>query len=236
MKFVSVLLFLCATLFAIASSKRVIVKLSEPPAARNPMFAAMRRRSVADRRRSLESFSVAAVNQQDTFINTQLPSQFKVTQILTESGLKPARFSTLINAISVEVGDDPDEIAQAISTIKKLPGVVSVSQEQKYTPSLYSSRETMGAIEAWNELGDGIKDAGKGIKVAVVDTGIYTKHAMFDDTGMEYPTDGDYPMGEIENCNKKVIVSRFYINPDNLPIASDNHSYPSIKTSSHAIQ
>ena len=94
----------------------------------------------------------------------------------------------------------------------------------------------MSAFEAWNELGDGIKDAGKGIKIAVVDHGIYTKHPMFDDTGMEYPTDGEYPMGEIENCNKKVIVSRLYTYPGYPPSAEDNHTYPSSDASSHGTQ
>ena len=119
----------------------------------------------------------------------------KVTQTLTESGLKPARFSTLINTISVEVGNDPDEIAQAIKTIKRLPDVMSVNPENIYTPSLYSSGNIIGAIEAWNELGSGIKDAGKSIKIAFVDSGIYTKNPIFDETGMEYLHRQEVPDG-----------------------------------------
>src|SRR5260370_6721720 len=93
------------------------------------------------------------------------------------------------------------------------------------TGHLKPSRATqlMNAPAAWNALG-GMQNAGAGMKIAILDTGIDQNHASFQDSSLKVPA--GYPLCNVPNCssftNNKVIVARSYVSI--LAAGSDPHN------------
>ncbi len=65
------------------------------------------------------------------------------------------------------------------------------------------------AMAAWAEVG-GHANAGKGVKVGIVDTGIDQDHPCFNDAG--YTAPAGFPKGQLKYTNAKVIVAKVFNN------------------------
>lgn len=115
------------------------------------------------------------------------------------------RFTVLLNGMAMAVAEDE------IAAIQALPDVVRVYPDRMNTITLDTSLDLINAPEMWAELG-GQANAGQGIKVAVVDTGIRPENPFFADTGYTAPP--GYPRGYcVANpsfCNDKLIAARYY--------------------------
>ncbi len=111
------------------------------------------------------------------------------------------RFTGLINGISVDM---PGRVAPRI---RSLPEVLAIVPNRKYNRQLTKSNDLMNASFAW-QLSGGQTNAGKGIKIGIIDTGIDNTHIMFNDEGYELP-DG-YPLGDTNFTNNKIIVARVF--------------------------
>ena len=57
---------------------------------------------------------------------------------------------------------------------------------------------------------NGEPNAGAGVKIAVLDTGIDQNHAAFQENGLQYPA--GFPKGDSGYTNRKVIAARSYVN------------------------
>jgi len=118
------------------------------------------------------------------------------------------RESTLINALFVTV--TPDRLAE----LQGLPGVLGVRPMRRAKPTMNKAVQVMNAPAAWNLVG-GQSNAGKGIKIAILDTGIDQTHPAFQDSSLTAPA--GFPKcttGHPEDCaytNSKVIVARSYV-------------------------
>jgi subtilisin family serine protease len=118
-------------------------------------------------------------------------------------------FDSTMNAVVVK---SPKDI---YSKLKSLPGVTKVFKEERYFPEMDTSLSLINAPQAWEKLG-GDREAGKGVRVAVIDTGIVPTNPMFDDAGMAAPTDAlptdDYCRTvDASFCNNKLIVARYSV-------------------------
>jgi len=110
----------------------------------------------------------------------------------------------------------------------QLPGVVAVTREEPVVPLMDASLPRIGAPAAWEDPAiGGRREAGRGIRIAVIDTGISAAHPFFDDAGFTAPagfptstlTVGDQVMAYAPDdvarfTNQKVIVARAYANPE----------------------
>ena len=124
--------------------------------------------------------------------------------------------TTLMNAIFVSV---PKE---RVPELKSLPGVKGVVPLRRYHMDLNHATQLLNAPAAWNALG-GAQNAGAGLKIAIIDTGIDQTHPAFDGSSFSMPAGypickAAYPGGsivDIPNCgaftNNKVIVARSYV-------------------------
>ncbi len=124
--------------------------------------------------------------------------------------------STLLNAIFVIAA--PERLAE----LKSLPGVKGVVAGRRYHLNLSKATQLMNGPEAWSAAG-GIGNAGAGIKIAMIDTGIDQTHPAFQDNSLTvpagFPICSSYNIAganvPLSNCssytNHKVIVARSYV-------------------------
>ena len=126
--------------------------------------------------------------------------------------------SLLINAVYVTA--TPDRVAE----IASVPGVLAVRPMRWFKPVMNKAVQQMNATAAWNALG-GQTNAGKGIKIAVLDSGIDQNHPAFQDSTLSVPA--GFPKctdGHPEDCaytNSKVIVARSYVRMLAMEIVTD---------------
>ena len=117
--------------------------------------------------------------------------------------------NTLLNAVFVATG--PDRLAE----IRALPGVIGVMPERVMKLSLNKATALANAPAAWNQANiGGQSNAGKGIKIAILDTGIDNNHPAFQDSTLPMPP-GFPKCNAQSDCtnftNNKVIVARSYV-------------------------
>ena len=101
------------------------------------------------------------------------------------------------------------------NALLKLDSVKRVYPDRRRSLLLDSSTEVINAPTFWADLG-GQSNAGEGIRVAVIDTGIRSENAMFDGAGYIQPP--GFPRGYCAvapgdpdfQCNDKLIAARYY--------------------------
>ncbi|MBN1877607.1 MAG: S8 family serine peptidase [Anaerolineae bacterium] len=128
----------------------------------------------------------------------------------------------------------PEADETAAFWLRQLPGVKGVFRQKVYTPDMYASLPLINAETLWGQVG-GQPEAGKGVKVAVIDSGIYITNTCFDPTGYIYPEgfpkmDTDKPAATSE----KVIAARAYFRDDEPPREGDEGTWAGTHGSSHA--
>jgi minor extracellular serine protease Vpr len=109
---------------------------------------------------------------------------------------------TLVNAIFVTT--DRDTAAQLLS----LPGVAHVVRTPRLHMELDRALNLQNVPAAWSAVG-GAANAGAGIKIGIIDSGIDQNHAGFQDASLTPPA--GFPKGDANYTNKKVIVARSYV-------------------------
>lgn len=97
------------------------------------------------------------------------------------------------------------------SDLAAIPGVVRVYQNHKRKPLLDRALPYIKVPDAWTQIG-GMSNAGAGVKIGVIDTGIDTTHPAFQDSSLQMPQ--GFPKvtysADSVYTNNKVIVAREY--------------------------
>eukprot|EP00727_Mastigamoeba_balamuthi_P000565 m51a1_g10505 hypothetical protein (1148) ;mRNA; r:152225-157758 len=199
--------------------RRVIVQLEDPPAGLT---------------RSDRSSAARAI--QDRFLGSVKRNGLELSESLLERGARrEARFTTVLNAVAVNVPSGTDDVGHVVERMRSLPGVVNAWPDAQHRQTLFASGPLVGLPAAWGELLP--RRAGEGVKVAVVDGGTSKDVPMMSGAGFAWPHDIPAPgRGETDNCNAKLVVSRFYADPDDPPAADSAHSWPGPRDSSHGVQ
>lgn len=127
-----------------------------------------------------------------------------------------AIFTIALHGLDLRVPEQYlDQPERFVRLVRNLPHVRSVSQERRVVPKLFSSGEVINLNAA--SIGN-ISMAGKGIKIASVDNGVYAAAPMFNGTGFSYPPGWtDAKKGDVTNCNGKVIVSKAFSTTPGFP-------------------
>ncbi len=96
---------------------------------------------------------------------------------------------------------------EQLAVLRNLPGVESAEFARQYTLSLDGAAPLLQLAEAWTHPAiGGEENAGRGIKIAIVDSGIDHTHPMFQDAQLSPPV--GFPKGNTALTNNKVIVAR----------------------------
>ncbi|HUJ49435.1 MAG TPA: S8 family serine peptidase [Bryobacteraceae bacterium] len=182
-----------------ARAQHYILILQDPPVAE--------RYASAERARSLEAANYRQqIEAKHQAVRNDLASRhIQVT----------AEVKTVLNAIFVVA---PKE---RLAELKALPGVKGVVAGRQYHLNLNRATGLVDAPGAWNAVG-GTGNAGVGMKIGMIDTGIDQTHPAFQDDSLSVPAGFPickiaYPNGSevnVPNCsdytNHKVIVARSY--------------------------
>jgi minor extracellular serine protease Vpr len=133
-----------------------------------------------------------------------------------------AELRTLVNAVSVEAR------GTEVAALSALPGVKRVELVREFHKLLDTSVPLINAPAMWERLG-GPSNAGAGVKIAILDTGIDITNPMFNDAGYTAPP--DFPRsnnGSESLTNNKVIVAKSFISDaDSNPSALDEDGHGS---------
>ncbi len=129
--------------------------------------------------------------------------------------------STLLNAIFVRTSAD------RVAELKNLPGVKAVLRQRYYKKTLNRAPALIDVPAAWTALG-GPQNAGKGIKIGILDSGIDVTHPALQDSSLSTPA--GFPKCNVQSdcanfTNSKVIVARSYVSID---AAGSNPSNPAV--------
>ncbi len=141
---------------------------------------------------------------------TQLRTEHQdfIARVSAEKGLSVLGDCTyLINVVFVRA------TPAAVDLLTADPEVSAVYPSQARYPVLDGAVGMVHAEALWDNLG-GISEAGRGIKIGIVDSGINQEHPMFGGNGLVAPqgfpkVDGDRPQ-DLEFTNNKVIVARSF--------------------------
>jgi subtilisin family serine protease len=112
---------------------------------------------------------------------------------------------TVVNAVVVEASETE------AAALAALPGVKRVHPVRLHKRLLDRAVNLQRAQMAWDMIG-GSENAGRGIRVGIIDTGIDATHPGLQDTALTAP-DGFPRVGlssDIANTNSKIIVARNY--------------------------
>ncbi len=150
-------------------------------------------------------------------------AQIQIRQADLKKELAARKFSvvgavdTLSNAIFVAT--TPERFGE----LSSLPGVKGVIEMRPMKPRLSAAITLANAPVAWTALG-GQSNAGAGIKVGVIGSGIDQTHPAFQDSSLSMPAGfpkctANYP-ADCNFTNNKVIVARSYVRQ--LSVGSSN--------------
>src|ERR1035437_8756450 len=131
------------------------------------------------------------------------------SSVLAELATRKVRVSStsqiLVNAIFVRVAP------QDTAALKNIPGVKWIQYLPPSKPLLNAAVNLVGVPAAWSAIG-GSANAGAGVRIGIIDTGIDQNHPGFKDTGFTLPA--GFPAGDpgfAAYTNNKVIVARSYV-------------------------
>ncbi|ASM48365.1 hypothetical protein PESP_a0077 [Pseudoalteromonas espejiana DSM 9414] len=223
----------------ISTKARYIIQLEdEPLATYKGGIAGLEATSAAVTGDSKIKLSSAPALKYSSYLKAKQKSVAQVAASVSGGSVSHS-FSTLFNGIVIE-GEQGQREALA-----KLSGVKKVFLDTEYHTLMDASIDVIKGVQAWQALG-GQSEAGKGIKVAIIDSGIRPENPMFSDVGFtaaefseeeaayiaENPDYCRIEGGEANFCNNKLIVARAFgptpndVHPDEYigsPLGYDGH-------------
>ena len=180
---------------AVVDSGYALVQLSG-----DPLSTAAQTRPKGGQKVNLRS---AAVRDRRALLAAQRNS-FKTWLRSNAPGAKvTSEFDLAINAVGVQLN------GTSLSTLRSAPGVQFVEQQGVFQAFAHEDPDLRlsHVNEAWASVG-GPANAGRGVDVAIIDSGIDVSHPCFDDAGYA----STQQTGDPDLTNNKVIVSRVYGN------------------------
>jgi subtilisin family serine protease len=165
----------------------VVVELDVPPAAR-----------VGYGRGQLSGRARAALQ---TVARAQRRVERHILARIPEAEIR-WRYGIVLAGLAVVVPENQ------LDRLAATPGIVRVYPSVRYHALLDDSPSQIGAPAVW---GPGLENAGRGLRIGIIDDGIDPGHPFFDDDGFTMP--GGFPKGDAAYTSAKVIVARAFPPP-----------------------
>ena len=152
---------------------RVIVELNEPPVVQ---LAGLPRNDKG----KIEVNNPAATIYRTILENSHLLLRENLSAILPEAQIV-WDYYTVFNGVSIRLPKNSLDILSNLQNIK------TIHHDKSFELNMDVGSDLVGATALYPALG-GVGNAGNGVKVAVVDTGIYMNHDFFDPTTFSMPS------------------------------------------------
>ena len=179
-----------------AADGYAIVILADPPLAAWPGTARTANGKI-DFASGANARYQAALAQARNAFKQWLRSTRSPAQVLRE-------YDTVLHGLAVRLD------GATLDSLRAGPGVTIVEPSLLYSPVMNRSLDLINASAAWAAVG-GVANAGAGIKVGVIDTGIDQTHPFLTDTSLSPPAGfPKFDRGNQAFTSKKVIVARVY--------------------------
>ncbi len=222
---------------------RLIVELSGKPMAavydEDPeLYGKPDRRRLAVKSRAAARYLRRLAREQDAFVAhlRSLGTGVKVSRRRdSRSEMRENRYRLLFNGVALDCGGkNPEDLRRRLEGMSEVKAVYS---DRAYYPQLYASRKVINASVLWHHpLVGSYINAGRGVKIAIMDGGIHHQAPMFDGRDFSFPPDLPAPgLGDARNNNGKIIVSRAYFRADDPPEAGDGNVWPGENGTSHGV-
>jgi len=171
----------------------------------------------------------ATAQQYRSFLRQQQERAFAAVRQVVPQARIQRQYAVLFNGMGLSL---PGASAETIERLRHLPNVAAVYPDQRYVLDNFASVPLIGAEALWRAptIG-GPANAGRGVKIAIIDAGIRTDNPFFNPAGYRYPS--GYPKGETAYTTPKVIVARSYFRPDRPPLEGSETPLPGPDDSSH---
>ncbi len=188
-----------------------IVLLDQPPVAEKvvgatPGMSWARRRELLHKG-AFSEYQADLDSRQKEFLQVA-PSALRRSGGPVSAPLKvTGRTTLLLNALMVRATP-----AQA-RRLESLEGVRGVYRNGRLEMAMDAIPQFVGAPAAWERLG-GLANAGKGIRIGIIDSGVDIDHPMFRDPSLPAPPALPKPTEFPAFTNEKVIVARNYVRND----------------------
>lgn len=212
-------------------TQRWIVRLADPALAQLPAappeFATASLRSPTTGRLQVNS---AAAQQYRATLQQQQQTMFANIQRSFPRAQMHRSYQIVFNGMSVALPGIDD--ATAMAQLQALPGVIAVYPDQAYELQMYSSVPLINAPALWSSPAiGGVENAGAGVKIAIIDSGIKIDNSFLNPAGFTYPP--GYPLGDTAHTTPKMITARAYFRPDAPPAPGSETPQPGPEDSSH---
>ena len=185
----------------------VIVVLTGDPVSKHPATKPAQGNKIDFKNNTVKSYRAQLAARRNDFkqwLRTYAPNA-KVT----------SEYDISLNAVAIQLN------GTSLDTIKGAPMVEQIEYNALYHPVLSESHKIINAAGAWNEAG-GRSNAGSGIKIGDIDSGIDETHPFFDPSRFSYPPGfpkcdaADSATHKVDqNCEHvtpKVIVAKVFYN------------------------
>lgn len=200
----------------VTAPKRYLIQLDEPSVATYKGgiagYAATSASVTGNERLKVGSQAVADYS---SFVQQRQKEVFAAIAQKVPAVAMKQQMKLLLNAMVVEY--DGDDLAQRLAG---MPGVKGVHADREVFVQTDTSNGIIESPELWQRLG-GQAQAGAGVNIAILDTGIDPDHIMFEDNGHTRPDLGvtdDYCATTPSFCNDKLVVARYFV-----PTGADLH-------------
>lgn len=170
----------------------------------------------------------ARLSQQAEALNALTAEAVALAQQAVPGIVAESSFTFLFHGVTLRLPAENPEAARR--ALRVMPGVEALYEEEEFRPSLYASVAQIGAPQVWSALG-GRSQAGQGVRVAILDSGIDPQHPMMSSAGLAYPPGA--PLGDARYTSEKVIAARIYVRPTDPPIAGEGTPIPGERGSAH---
>ncbi|HEU5099764.1 MAG TPA: S8 family serine peptidase, partial [Roseiflexaceae bacterium] len=210
--------------------ERWIVRLADPPLAQAPIAGSNYAVFALDTAPTskLQVDSPAALQYRARLEQQQTRMFAQIQRALPQAQLQ-RRYTILFNGMSIAL---PTSDPAAADRLRAMPGVAAVYPDLAYHQTMFSSIPQIGADKLWSSPAiGGQQNAGAGIKIAIIDSGIKIDNPFFNPAGFSYPR--GFPKGDTAHTTPKVIVARAYFRPDLPPLPGEETPEPGPEASSH---
>ncbi|GFD73817.1 S8 family serine peptidase [Tenacibaculum sp. KUL113] len=202
---------------------RVIVQLNNSPMAQ---FSGVNTSlsSASAHKGQKVNFKTNAAKEYKSFLQEQQQSVIQRIKTFDSSFNSDFSYTTAFNGFAGTVSKG------SLEKLASLPNVKAVYPDVIHHAQMDASLDLIGAIETWEQLG-GKENAGAGVKVAIIDSGIRPENALFSGTDFTAPDPATLPTDDYCSevpgfCNNKLIVARAAPVTENFDLADGEYESP----------